>query len=307
MALENEQADGAEPQSDSQTAKDIEDRLSKAFEQDGEAPRGNARASQPEPKTEDVDHDGKSEEGDGLEEVEYGGETYRVAPALKEAIIQKADYTQKSQANADRARQIDLQNEQLRLAHLEQEFERSVSNELRTIGLIETRQQLLLDNWNTISADEKQEITLLDKQREKVQREIDGKRNEFGEGMKKHLTEFRQKAAEAVAKAIPNWSPQLQKDITEHAISEGYTNQELSSIADPRHIKTLWKAREYDRLKAQAKAKPPEAKVAKPGPSNPMPDKVKQNFAFQKQMKQASTPAQKARLIEEKFAKQFGG
>ena len=106
-------------------------------------------------------------------------------------------------------------------------------------------------------------------------------------------------------KAIPGWSDALAKDITEHAISEGYTNQELSSFTDPRHMKTLWKAREYDRLKSAAKAVPAKIAVVKTGASTPMSPQTKDKIAFQKSKAKASSPTQKARLIEEKLTREF--
>jgi hypothetical protein len=290
-----------------QTAQSIEDRLAEEYEQADGAPLKQRAAKQPD-NDQDASPDAKSEEGDGLEEVEYEGETFQVPAKLKEAIIHKADYTRKTQEVAEKQRNIELQAEQIRVHQLEREFEQTISEPLNNLNLIESRTKLLLANWSTLTADEKQEITYLDKQKEQIVREIEGKKNEFANGLKKSREELRSKLVETVSKAIPNWSPALAKEITEHAINDGYSNQELSSITDPRMLKTLWKAREYDRLKTKAVATPAKATPAvKPGPSNPMPAQVKDKLAFQKQMKTASTATQKARLIEERFAKQFGG
>lgn len=296
-----EQAQEATPE---QTAQSIEDRYAQEFEQAGKPQE--RKAAQPDNK-DDASPDVTPEEGDGLEEVEYEGETYRVPVKLKEAIIHKADYTQKTQAVAEKQRNIELQAEQIRLHNLEREFNQSIAEPLNNLNLIESRTKLLLQNWSQLSAEEKQEILYLDKQKEQITGLIESKRNEFNTGLQKSLSELKTKALETVKKAIPGWSDALAKEITEHAISDGYTNQELSSITDPRHLKTLWKAREYDRLKSKATATPKAPAVVKTGASNPMPPQVKDKLAFRKDMAKASTPTQKARLIEERFAKQFGG
>lgn len=68
---------------------------------------------------------------------------------------------------------------------------------------------------------------------------------------------------EALAAAMPKLreaipsieSPQTQKALREQAVSEGFSEAEMDYIAfSPTAIKTLWKAREYDRLIAEQKA-----------------------------------------------------
>lgn len=284
--------------SEIQTAQQIEDRLAKGFEQAEPEESQEAEA----PAAEETEP-----EGDGLEEVEYEGETFRVAPKLKEAIIQKGDYTKKSQEVAEARRNIEHQQEQMRVAALQRDFEKSVAEPMQNLALIESRTKLLLSNWQTLSADEKQEILYLDKQREQISRDIDGKHQEFVKGLETSLRGLRAKALENVSKAIPGWKNEHLKDITEHALSEGYTNQELSSITDPRHIKTLWKAREYDRLRAQAVKTPAKVTAVKPQASHQMPEKVKQKFALKKDIGKAQGATAKARAMEDYFAKQFGG
>lgn len=296
------QADEGSPDSELQTAQSIEDRLAKSFEPAALKPPTKA-AAQPDKQSDDPD--AVADNSDGLEEVEYEGETFSVPAKLKEAIIHKADYTQKTQAVAEKERVIALQAEQYRVRELERAFEQTISDPLNNLNLIESRTKLLLANWSTLTPDEKQEITYLDKQKEAITKEIDGKKNEFVTGMKKSQDELRNKLIETVSKSIPNWSPALAKEMTDHALSEGYTNQELSSITDPRMFKTLWKAREYDRLKTKAAATPLKAAVVKTGASTPMSSATKDKFAFQKSMAKTSSPSQKARLIEEKLTREF--
>lgn len=297
--MSSEQAAQADsPESSVKTAQEIEDSLAAKFEQ--AEPEEKAA---PEPESTDT-----AEEGDGLEEVEYEGASYRVPPPLKEAIIRQSDYTNKTREVAEAKRHIELQGEAFKLAQAESAFQQTISEPVSNLAILEARTKDLLQNWQSLSVDQKQELLFLDKQREAINREIEGKRREFDEKQRASMHELLTKTQEAVRKSIPGWNDELAKEITSHALKDGYTQQELSSISDARHIKTLWKAREYDRL--QAKAKAPAVKtppVVKPGPSNPMPQQTKDKLAFRKEMNKASSPTQKARLIEERFAKQFGG
>lgn len=302
MSTETDNQADTGTESELQSAQDIEARLAKSFELPEPTKTTKAKET---PDKESDDPDAVVEEGDGLEEIEHEGTAYRVPKPLKEAFIHKADYTRKTQEVAERQRNIDLQTEQLRVHQLEREFEQTIAEPLNQLNLIESRTKLLLANWNTLTADEKQEITYLDKQKEQFIRDINDKKGEFTKGLEKSQLELRTKLADTVSKAIPNWSPALAKEITDHAVSEGYTNQELSRVTDPRMLKTLWKAREYDRLKSKAVAIPAKVATVKTGASNPMPTATKEKFAFKKAMASTSSPSQKARLIEEKLTREF--
>ena len=285
-----------------QTAQSIEDKLAAEFEG---TPAPDEQAA---PEPEKADADSADGEAPALEEVEYEGEKYQVPAKLKEAIIHKSDYTRKTQEVADARRQVELQSEAFKLAQAESAFTQTIDEPLRNLSILEARTKDLLSKWQELTTDQKQELLYLDKTRDQIKEHIAAKRAEFDQSQQKALSDLRAKCADAVRKAIPGWSDQTAKDITSHAMGDGYTQAELAAISDPRHVKTLWKALQYDRLQEKAKAAPtkPPA-VVKPGPSNPMSQQTKDKLAFRKEMAKAQTPTQKARLIEERFAKQFGG
>jgi hypothetical protein len=294
---ETEQA----PNSES-VAQSIEDRLTAQF--DHATPPKQAKA-QPETPTESPDGEIPEQPVPEFAEVEYEGETFQVPTKLKEAVIQKADYTRKTQEVAEARRQIELQNESFRMAQAEQEFNQTVSEPTQQLAIIAARTKDLLDNWQSLTTDQKQELLFLDKQRDSIAGTIQVKRKEFEGAQKQALEKLRAQAMESVRKSIPGWSPELAQEITKHAMSDGYTQAELSNIVDPRHVKTLWKAKQFDALQAKAKSTPPPPKIVKPGASNPMPQAVKDKLGFQKQMKVATSSSQKARLIEERLARSF--
>lgn len=299
--MENEETvDQASPQSEESTNQAIESKLTKLFEKDAPPPLKTKDETEEKP---DVESEEKEPE---FEEVEYEGQKYQVPPQLKEAIIHKADYTRKTQEVADARRNIELQAEAFKISQAENSFAQTIEEPLRNLAILESRTKELLSKWQELTADQKSELLYLDKQREYISTDIRGKRATFDQEQQKLMGDMRQKCADAVKKSIPMWNDDLAKEITKHAVSEGYTTQELSSISDPRHIKTLWKAREFDRLQALAKAAPTKiTPVVKPGSQNPMPQEVKDKFAFNKAMASAKSPSDKARLIEERFAKRF--
>lgn len=289
----------AETANSQEVANAMEDRFAKEF--------GEPEQAAPTEEVEAPNAEETETAGDGLEEVELEGEVFKVPPKIKEAVIRQSDYTRGKQEVAEKQRTIDLQAQAFQLQQAEQSFQGTISEQLSNLALIDARTKDLLANWQQLTTDQKQEVLFLDKQRDQITRDIHGKRQEFDSKQQAAQRELLAKTAEAVRKAIPGWSEELAKEITRHAVSDGYTQQELSSVTDPRYIKTLWKAREYDRLQARAKA-PAQGKapaVVKPGASNPMPQAVKNKHAFKKEMSKATSDSAKARLIEDRLAASF--
>lgn len=248
--------------------------------------------------------------GDGLEEVEFSGKSYRVPPELKSAIMQHADYTQKTQGLAERSRNLELQAEQHRVAQLAQQFQQSIQGELQQVAMIDAQIQQLTGSWNQLTIEQKQDLMLLDRQRNELVSGLQGKQKEWTDKQNAEVTTLKSKVMDAVQKAIPGWSDTLAKEITEHAVSEGYTNAELQQVMDPRYIKTLWKAQQYDKLlksKATALDKtrnaPPPAKV---GSSNPMSQATKDKLKFQKMKAAAKTPQEREKVAQARIAQIFG-
>ena len=189
-----------------------------------------------------------------VQEIEYEGVKYSVPKELKDAFMHKSDYTRKTQEIANTRREVEAVQTQLQLAQAENAFTHSISQEVQTIALIDARSKQLMENWASLSADEKQDQMLLDKQREQINQSIQSKRGEFLRGQEQALNELRTKAMDAVAKTIPGWSEKVKADIVSHAKLDGYTEQELGNIFDPRHARTLWKAMQYDKLSEKARS-----------------------------------------------------
>ena len=297
--MPTEQPDQAAP-SEVKGAESIVDQLAKGFESPEAPETTELQASAPEEDAE------AAESSDGMEDVEYEGQTYKVPAALKEAIIHKADYTTKTQDVANLRRNVELLQDAMKAAQAEQAFTGSIAPELNQLAAFEARQKDLIERWNTLSSDEKQEIYLLDKQAEGLRKTIDGKRGEFRQKQTEVANDLKAKAREAVRKSIPNFSDKLAEEIAAHAIDEGYTRQEIDAIWDPRHAKTLWKAMQFDKLQKAAVQKPKAPAVVKSGPSaSPMPQNVKADLNLRKAQKAASTSSDKAKVIEARLAASF--
>lgn len=244
-------------------------------------------------------------------EFDIDGEKYVLPKKLEKSVISQKDYTQKSQTLAEQRRSIELLQEQFRIAGLTQQFEKSISEESRQLAAFDAAlEQARTVDWASMTTEqmmrEKLKFDGWKEQRDALKQSIDAKRNEFLGKQQEELKSFHEKALAEISKRVPNWNPETQKAIREHAMSDGYTAAELSSITDPRHALTLWKASQYDLLKTQATKKVTEVKSVKTTPSNPMPQAVKDKLAFHKQLgKTTPGSSERRKLVEDRAAKIF--
>jgi hypothetical protein len=78
---------------------------------------------------------------------------------------------------------------------------------------------------------------------------------------------------------------------------------------NPRDVEILWKAQQYEKLlttKDQALRRASKAPpVVKPGSVKPMPKNVREKLDHRKAMKKATTPQEKAAVIQRHLASRF--
>jgi hypothetical protein len=269
-------------------------------------------AAPPTPEEADAS-EGTEAPAEEFAEVEYEGARYQVPKALEKAILQEKDYTQKTQTVANKQREFEALAEQGRLMRLRTDFESSVEAELSQLKAYDQVLNQQVD-WSKLSDQEAFRTQLQRNQwkeeRDSIARTLQGKQQQFGQSYEKAISEAKAKSLDAISKQIPNFSDAVLKEIREHAKGDGYTDVELNTIdLDPRHIKTLYKAKQYDALmasKAQAvqtanKAPP----MVKPGTTRPMPQAVKNELALRKAQANAKDSSAVARIIQQRLEGRF--
>jgi hypothetical protein len=220
-------------------------------------------------------------------EFEHEGEKWTLPKKLEKAIQNNRDYTQKSQEIANQRRALEVLNEQAKTMNMTREFEASVAQEMQQLAAYDQVLSQPMDT-NLSEADLLRSMVQRNQwkeQREAIARSVNGKHQQYLQNFDKAVGELKAKAAETVSKRIPGWNDALWTQIREHAKADGYTDSELSSIADPRHQVTLWKAQQYDQLKSKASKTVADVKGVKTTPTNPMPQHVKEKLAFNKMLK----------------------
>lgn len=243
-------------------------------------------------------------------ELELDGEKFTLPKKLEKGFLQEKDYTQKSQTLAEQKRNAELVLEQARIGRLNEEFAQETRQDQDQLRAFEWALQQPVD-WNSLTTDEafrkKLQLDEWKDGKERLEKALGVKRQEFGQKVQTEFHKLRQQSIEAIAKRIPGWTDTTAKQIREHAIQEGYTETELNSIFDPRHVSTLWKAQQYDLLKAKAAPAVASAKGVKTTSTNPMPQHVKDKLAFRKEVgKHAPGSSAQQTLVKDRIAKLFG-
>jgi hypothetical protein len=278
-----------------------------APEQEPEVPEGTApeaeTTEQPEAAT-DATEQPIAEE---TFEFEHEGEKWALPKKLEKALQNNRDYTQKAQELANQRRAIEALNEQAKVMHLTRDFEASIATDMQRLTAYD---QVLSQPMDPNQSEQELLRGMLQRNqwkddRDTLARTINAKHQEYMRNHEKAVSDFKSKAAETVAKRVPGWNDAMWRSIQEHAKSDGYTDVELGAIADPRHQITLWKAHQYDQMKAKAAPAVAAVKAVKTTPSNPMPQHVKDKLNFNKALKQAPTSYDKNKVVEQRLGALF--
>jgi len=277
----------------------------------------------PEPQTSDADEieegseasseeqaesQSKQAETAALEEVEIDGKVEKVSAAVKSALMRTADYTRKTQEVAEERKLVQLERQ---AQGLDAEFRKSSAAEFKALSDADAKLQQFDDfDWRTQSGDALLQLKIAyDKAketREKAESAIKSKRGEFDGKLDKLKADLISQGNKILAQALPKWDAKTAQDLKDYAIREGFSSEEMSNIYDPRFVKLMFKAQQYDTLqssKSGALAKAAKAPpLTKPGTTSPETQKAMDRTSFRKAMKTAS-PNKQVALVADRLAK----
>lgn len=252
----------------------------------------------------------------GLADLEWEGLTFKAPAKVKEALMRTEDYTRKTQELAEQRRAVEHVRELAQQNQLDKMFSDSIQNEQQEISVIDAYlQQATKLDWSQMNTDQmlrtKVEIDSIKERRAALKESMDSKRAKFQEEVKAKIGELRSKSRELASKAINGFNEQTEQDMRKYAISEGLTEQEIDNVLlDPRSFKVIWKAMQFDKVKAgtgqAAESATKAEKVLRPGSATErMPPEVANKLNFRKAMKGAKTSGEKANIIEDRLASIF--
>ena len=223
-------------------------------------------------------------EADELVEVEIGGKTFEVAPEVQKAVLRQADYSRKMNEAADVQKGATA-----RMAQAERlvESAEKLSEVLSEVKQLDAQmKQFERVNWQQLRADNPAEYAALaaDLQsvrlsRDDAMRKSQGVEGDIERAKQTSLATQRDDMLKALKKDLKGWGDKLGTDITQYAVSTGYSMDEIGAITDPKWVIAMDKARRYDdlqssktALKAKVQAAPQVSKPGSPRRADPKAD-----------------------------------
>lgn len=290
---------GEQPETESLS---MSDRLAAQFEPD------QPEAEQPEEQAPEPESEAAAPE---FVETEFNGKTYQVPPELKDALMAQSDYTRKTTEVAEQRKAIEQKELAFKAYEAERKFNEAVKDDIGRMQEID----FAIKQWKSIDVagmtseqlwQIKTQVDNLKEEREGLGRNVNSKWNKHQQEQIALAQEAMSKAQDAVAKSIKGWGPEAKAAMREYALNEGYTAAEIDTLADPRMVKTIWKAQQYDKLQSQkVQGQVKIAPTVKPGSSSPMPQQVRDKLALRKQLGSAKTSGDKAKVIERELMNRF--
>lgn len=213
-------------------------------------------------------------EDDDSEEFDWNGRKIRGPKGLKDGVLMHADYTRKTQDIAARGRELDE-----RATRLDQQFQASdeyldARADLRTVtkemerfkefGWAEYQQARMSDPigadeaWNYKQHLAQQHANLT----EAIKQHDTTRSSEAQQDLAKRLNETQQFAQAN----IKGWSPELDKQVIDFALSKGATPDDLKSLMNPLVYEMIYLAQ----IGAKALSKPVTPKTAQTTQAAPL-------------------------------------
>ena len=193
---------------------------------------------------------------------------------------QGLDYTQKTQQVAEQRKELEVYAESIKAQEQAFHEQMQLNNVLiedvaKITSLDQQLNQYANVNWNQLSDNdfvEAQKLFFtynqLQQERSQLVSQFEVKKQQVVQKQTQLMAEKIAKGKEILAKEIPNWSPETNQALLSTGKDYGFSDAELNSIVDPRHVKVLHDAMQWRKLQQNStvKKKVSSAKpVVKPG------------------------------------------
>ena len=234
-----------------------------------------------EPNDEAEEEEQSQDEVPAILKLKVNGED--VEKPLDEVVAlaqQGLDYTQKTQQVAEQRKELEAYAESIKAQEQAFQEQMQLNNVLiedvaKITSLDQQLNQYANVNWQQLSDNdfvEAQKLFFtynqLQTERSQLVSQFEAKKQQVVQKQSQLMAEKIAKGKEVLAKEIPNWSPETNQALLSTGKDYGFSDAELNSIVDPRHVKVLHDAMQWRKLQQNSvvKKKVSNAKpVVKPG------------------------------------------
>ena len=142
----------------------------------------------------------------------------------------------------------------------------------------------------------------LQQKRSTLATELEAKAQQVQQNQAKRMQEQIERGKEILAKEIPNWSRETTQELITIGKDYGFTDDELGTIIDPRHVKVLHDAMQWRKLQKNSvvKNKVSQAKpVVKPGAKDTKQEATSAKRQVRDQLRKTGKSDLAQKLIED--------
>ena len=226
---------------------------------------------------------------------------------------QGLDYTQKTQQVAEQRKELEAYAESIKAQEQAFQEQMQLNNVLiedvaKITSLDQQLNQYANVNWNQLSDNdfvEAQKLFFtynqLQTERSQLVSQFEAKKQQVVQKQSQLMAEKIAKGKEILAKEIPNWSPETNQALLSTGKDYGFSDAELNSIVDPRHVKVLHDAMQWRKLQQNSvvKKKVSNAKpVVKPGSKDTKAEANSNHRQLREQLRKTGKADAAQKLIE---------
>ena len=226
---------------------------------------------------------------------------------------QGLDYTQKTQQVAEQRKELEAYAESIKAQEQAFQEQMQLNNVLiedvaKITSLDQQLNQYANVNWSQLSDNdfvEAQKLFFtynqLQTERSQLVSQFEAKKQQVVQKQSQLMAEKIAKGKEVLAKEIPNWSPETNQALLSTGKDYGFSDAELNSIVDPRHVKVLHDAMQWRKLQQNSvvKKKVSNAKpVVKPGSKDTKAEANSNHRQLREQLRKTGKSDAAQKLIE---------
>ena len=263
----------------------------------------------------DVEEDSDDEQPVQNVKLKVNGE--EIEKPLDEVVAlaqQGLDYTKKTQEVAEQRKELEALQAQFNETTKQYQEQQQLNNLLiedvaKLTALDQQLAQYQNVDWQQLSDSdfvEAQKLFFkynqLQKERTEAVSQFEAKQQDALNRQQQMIASQVAKGKEILAKEIPNWSPETTQSIISVGKEYGFTDNELNGIIDPRHVRVLHDAMQWQKLKSKnsvTKKKVASAKpVVRPGSKDPKVKSTANSKKIRDQLRRTGSSELASKLIE---------
>jgi hypothetical protein len=284
------------------------------LEAEAEPSENEEAATEESPDDQAEEEEQSEDEVPAILKLKVNGE--EVEKPLDEVVAlaqQGLDYTQKTQQVAEQRKELEdyakgIQAQEA-IFRQEVELQNVLINEVAQITSLDQKLAAYQNvNWQQLSDNdfvEAQKLFFtynqLQQDRNQLVSQFEAKKQEVVQKQTQLMSEKIAKGKEILAKEIPNWSPETNQALLSTGKDYGFSDAELNSIVDPRHVKVLHDAMQWRKLQKNStvKNKISNAKpVVKPGAKDSKNEANSNHRNLREQLRKTGKSDAAQKLIE---------